>query len=179
MTLTDLVLPAFAQMLEALSGQLGKAREQWLGEGLGEGKPLETLMAARLAPDMLPLAAQVHFVCIQAEEARARLQNEAIEAPEAPRSFDEAEALVIRTITRLRAAGAEDRPVDEARRIELTVPGGMTFDLDLAEYIRSWAIAQFHFHLVTAYAILRHQGISLGKADYVPHMVRFLRSDGA
>lgn len=47
--------------------------------------------------------------------------------------------------------------------------------MSLAEYVRSWSAPQFYFHLMTAYAILRHNGVDLGQADYVPHAARFLR----
>jgi hypothetical protein len=51
----------------------------------------------------------------------------------------------------------------------------MIFDLTGEQYARDWALAQFYFHLNTAYAILRNQKIELGKADYVPHMFAYLR----
>ena len=50
------------------------------------------------------------------------------------------------------------------------------FVLTAEQYARDWALPQFYFHLMTAYAILRSQGIALGKADYVPHMFPYLRS---
>lgn len=175
MDLKHLILPSFAQMLDALTGQLEKAKDAWEKDG----KPVESLMAARLAPDMFPLSAQVQFACIQAEEVRARLFDEKIEAVEAPQSFDQAKQLIQQTIGRLRAASAGNRHTDETRAIELNLQAGMTFDLDLFEYVRSWSIPQFYFHLITAYAIMRHEGISLGKADYVPHMFRFLRADAS
>ena len=175
MNLAKLIIPSFAQMLEALAGQLDKSKEQLEGEG----KSVETLMSARLAPDMFPLSAQVQFVCIQAEEARARLCDEQIETVDAPESFSQAKTLLSRTVGRLRAAAGEDRNVDQARPIKLSLRDGTSFDLDLFEYVRSWSIPQFYFHLITAYAIMRREGINLGKADYVPHMFRFVRAEGA
>ena len=173
MTPKDLIFPAFAQMLEALSGQLDKARETFDGEG----KSFETLMASRLAPDMFPLASQVQFVCIQSEEAIGRLFDRDIAAVEAPQSFDAAKALISQTIDRLCAAHESKTQVDTARDIALELQNGMTFDLDAPEYVRSWLIPQFYFHLITAYAIMRSHGVGLGKPDYVPHMFRFLRQD--
>ena len=184
MHLRDLVLPGYLQMLRALGGQLDKAREQLERED----KPVDALLSARLAPDMFPLAMQVQFVCLQAEEARARLLDEAIDAPDAPpEAMAEAQAMLNRTIERLEAARADAPPAndhrdeggDEARMIELAIQNGMVFDLDLAEYVRSWALPQFYFHLITGYAIMRKEGIALGKPDYVPHMFRFLREGTA
>ena len=169
----ELVLPSFAQMLEALSGQLDKARAHFEGEG----KSVEILMAARLAPDMFPLASQVQFVCIQSEEALGRLFDRDIVAVEEPQSFDDAKALIAQTVDRLRSAHESEAQVDSAREIALALQNGMTFDLDLPEYVRSWLIPQFYFHLIAAYAVMRLNGVDLGKADYVPHMFRFLRQD--
>jgi hypothetical protein len=179
MRLDEFVIPAFAQMLEALSGQIDKASEALERDG----KRFEVLMSARLAPDMLPLSSQIQFACTQAEEARARLLAVPPAASSAPASRDDATSLLAGTVARLRAADADadadSRAVDEARAVTLELADGMIFDLDLAEYIKSWSIPQFYFHLVTAYAIMRHHGIDLGKADYVPHMFRFLRAGEA
>lgn len=59
--------------------------------------------------------------------------------------------------------------------IVIELPGNVTFDMTGEHYARDWALPQFYFHIVTAYAILRHHGITLGKADYVPHMFAYLR----
>ena len=57
----------------------------------------------------------------------------------------------------------------------LELPNGMAFDMAAEEYVRDWALPQFYFHVVTAYAILRHHGVAIGKGDYVPHMFAYLR----
>lgn len=173
MNLQDLLLPSYAQMLEALLGQLEKAK----AGAEKDAAAIEDLMSARLAPDMFPLSSQLHFVCLQAEEAKARLLGDAIASVEPPQSFEDAKALISNTIERLRAAAATARDVDETRAIELVLSAEMTFDLDLAEYVRSWSIPQFYFHLITAYAIMRRHGVDLGKADYVPHMFAYLRKE--
>ncbi len=175
MRLDELVIPAFAQMLEALSGQIDKASEALERDG----KPFEELMSARLAPDMLPLSSQIQFACTQAEELRARLAGEPPAASPAPATYADAKTLLARTVAELRTAAASGHAVDEARAITLELADGMIFDLDLAEYIKSWSIPQFYFHLVTAYSIMRHHGIDLGKADYVPHMFGFRRAGEA
>jgi len=65
------------------------------------------------------------------------------------------------------------------RLIVHELPNGMIFDLTAEEYARDWTLAQFYFHIMTAYAILRSEGVDLGKADYVPHMLTYLRSESA
>ena len=59
--------------------------------------------------------------------------------------------------------------------ISFTLPNGMTFDMTAATYVRDWADPQFYFHRVAAYAVLRHMGVPLGKADYVAYMMQYLR----
>lgn len=54
-----------------------------------------------------------------------------------------------------------------------------SFDLNGEGYARDWALPQFYFHIMAAYAILRHQGIALGKADYSAHMFAYLRRGAA
>ena len=65
--------------------------------------------------------------------------------------------------------GDPDRPIAHA------LPAGMIFDLTADRYARDWTLPQFYFHLMIAYAILRSEGVDLGKVDYVPHMFAYLR----
>jgi hypothetical protein len=64
---------------------------------------------------------------------------------------------------------------DDQRPIAHQIPNGMIFDLTAMQYARDWALPQFYFHVMAIYAILRGEGIALGKADYVSHMFRYLR----
>lgn len=180
MSLTRHLVPAYAQMLRALSGWLDKAHAH---HGAEAGGP----MSWRLAPDMLPLASQIRFACLQAQEATYRLRGEPLpralddlaragrEAGERPGSLDEARDCIADTLARLEALAPQalDGGVDAPVTIELP---GLTFDMVGESYARDWALPQFYFHLMTAYAILRHHGVPLGKADYVPHMFGYLRT---
>ena len=181
MKLNDVLVPTYLQMLKALSGWLGKASEQ-----LTEDKAA-TIMHARLADDMFPLFTQVCFTCVQAQEGMARLMQQELPASigglladgrnamERPWSIAEAQARIADTIKGVEAAaaGAPDR--DPETSIAHALPNGMIFDLTAAQYVRDWAIPQLYFHIMAAYAILRAQGVNLGKADYVAHMFAFLR----
>lgn len=181
MSFTDLLVPTYKQMLSALSGWLGKARAQ-----MPDGRA-EALLAARLAPDMFPLSTQVRFACVQAQEGMFRLKgetfpasidallNEGRNAGERPGSIADAQARIAETIALLDdlAPGALD--ADPERPIAHALPNGMIFDLTAEQYARDWALPQFYFHLMIAYAILRCEGVDLGKADYVAHMFAYLR----
>ena len=179
MTLPDILLPTYVQMLGALSAWLAKAEAQ-----RPDGRA-ETLLVARLAPDMFPLSTQIRFACVQAQEGLFRLLgqkfppsievllNEGRNAADRPGTIADARARVAETIAMIEAA---DVPaLDPATPIAHALPQGMVFDLTAEQYVQDWALPQFYFHVMTAYAILRAQGVELGKADYVAHMLPYLR----
>jgi uncharacterized protein len=181
MSLTSLVVPTFTNMLRALSGWLAKAEAQMPATA-------EALLSARLAPDMFPLATQIRFACVQAQEASHRLRGEAFPgsiddllnegrgAGERPGSIAQAQARIAETLALLEglAPGALDLAPESAVAHELA--NGMTFDLTAEQYARDWTLGQFYFHVMIAYAILRAEGVELGKADYIPHMIPHLRT---
>jgi hypothetical protein len=170
-------------MLKALSGWLRKAEAQM------SPADAEALLSARLAPDMFPLATQIRFACVQAQEATYRLRglpfpasldellNEGRNAGEQPGSIADAQSRLAETIALLEGLepAALDRSPDTPIAHEL--PNGMIFDLTAEEYARDWTLGQFYFHVMIAYAILRSQKVELGKADYIPHMLRHLRTE--
>lgn len=181
MSLTTFLVPTYVQMLTTLSAWLDKAQGQL------PAAEAEALLSARLAPDMYPLATQIRFACVQAHEAVYRLQgeafpdslnivlNEARDAGERPGSMLDAKARIAETVALLESLSddALDGPADAA--IAHALPNGMILDLTAEQYARDWALSQFYFHLMTAYAILRAQGVMLGKADYVAHMFPYIR----
>ena len=185
MTLTDLLVPTYRNMLRMLLGLLDKAEAQ-----LGSGKA-EALLSARLAPDMWPLATQLRFAAVQAQEGPHRLlgqpipqsvedaQNEGRNAGENPGTLIEARARIGEALAFLDGlpADALDRAPGE-EGMALTLPMGLTFDLTRAQFARDWALSQFYFHVMSAYAILRKEGVDIGKRDYVPHMFGYLRESG-
>ena len=181
MLLQHMLVPTYVQMLGALSAWLGKAEAARPGEGA------QALLTARLAPDMFPLSTQIRFACVQAQEGVFRLRQEALppsvalllnegrNAAEHPGSIADARARIAETIAVVEAAATDAPDIDPATPIAHTLPQGMIFDLTAEQYVRDWALPQFYFHLMTAYTILRAQGVDLGKADYVAHMFAYLR----
>jgi hypothetical protein len=185
--LTSLILPGFAQMLRALSAWLDKAS----AHVEARGDDASALMSLRLAPDMYPLSAQVRFACFQAQEAVHRLRGEppperleevrreGWNAGERPGSLAEARARIAEAVSFLDEVAAGTLDDGAGRRVTLELPNGMAFDMSGEQYVRDWSLPQFYFHLVTAYGILRHHGVELGKADLVPHMLAYLRPGSA
>ncbi|AKM11956.1 DUF1993 family protein [Croceicoccus naphthovorans] len=181
MTPSSILSATYVQHLHLLANWLTKARDQ-LGDAAAQD-----LLVSRIAPDMFPLATQVRFVCAQALEGTYRLREmefpalvgemlkEGQNAGDAPGTIDSALARIEQTITVVEKllnpakVDAPDRPVAHS------LPIGIVFDVTLEQYVRDWALPQFYFHLVTAYAIMRGQGVELGKADFVAHMFAHVR----
>ena len=180
MSFTRLLVPTYIQMLGRLSAWLEKAQAQRPDDA-------EALLSARLAPDMFPLATQIRFACRQAQEAVFRLKGEAFpessnilleegrNAGEHPGSIADAQARIAETIDLLNALSATALDIKPETPIAHALPAGITFDLTAEQFARDWALPQFYFHVMTAYAILRAGGTELGKTDYVAHMLPYLR----
>ena len=163
----DLLLTTYDNMLGSLDAWLAKAAEDPRGDAL---------LGHKLAEDMFPLSRQIRFVCNLPGEAMAGAAGVAYSSSDID---DETLAAARERVGATRALikgwretpfGADDDPV------ELSLANGMTFDLKTDSYVCDWALPQFYFHLMTAYAILRAAGIPLGKADYVGFMFRYLRA---
>lgn len=181
MTLKELLAPTYVQMLQALAAWLRKAQAE------RPGAAADALLLARLAPDMFPLSTQVRFACVQAQEGMHRLHGAAFppalqellgegrNAGEHPGTMADALARIDETVALVTSPAAQPMDPDEQRPIAHMLPAGLVFDLTAAQFARDWALPQFYFHVMTAYAILRNQGISLGKVDYVAHMLGYLR----
>ena len=164
-------IPCFAQMLRALLSLLSKGE----ATALERGYDPQTLLDARLAPDMHDLARQVQYACTQAQEAVQRLTQQPVRTLTPPENVATAKALIERTLIILDSVDRAQIEEGAGRKIAIELPNGMAFDMTGSEYAVNWAIPQFYFHLVTAYNILRHNGVPLGKADYVQHMFAYLR----
>ncbi len=156
---------AFDQNLAMLDGLLAKAARHEAGDDL---------LAVRLAEDMLPLATQIRFVGHQVVNTLNLLAGGDYTLSETdPATLAQARA----HITDLRAMMADHPAQDWAgsgEQVEFGPGQGYTFAAQAHEYTRDWALPNFYFHAVTAYAILRHQGLAIGKADFLPYMMRYL-----
>jgi uncharacterized protein len=181
MSLTNMLVPTYSQMLKTLGGWLAKAQAQL------PAADAEALLSARLAPDMFPLSTQIRFACVQAHEAISRLKGEDFSATrenlltegrsagDQPGSIADAQARITETIALLEGVRPDALDANADMTIAHELPNGMIFDLTADQYARDWTLPQFYFHLMAAYAILRREGVALGKVDYVPHMFQYIR----
>lgn len=179
MSPTNLLVPTYKQMLQALAAWLDKADRHGVDD--------RALLSARLAPDMFGLSTQVRFSCLQAYEGVARLcgepfpqiwhllLEEGLNAGDRPGSRADAQERIGETLAFLKSLGPDALDAGANRAIAIELPDGKVFDMTGDQYVRDWALPQFYFHIMTAYAILRSQGVNLGKADYVQHAFAYLR----
>ncbi|WP_297509399.1 DUF1993 family protein [uncultured Caulobacter sp.] len=172
MDLRALTIPTYVQMLKGLSAQLAKGEAYAAEHGLSP----DDLIGGRLAPDMFPLSTQVRFCCTQASDLLRHLTGADSFAPaEDATDFASLRAQLADAVARLEAAPASAFDGVAEKAIEMKMPNGIVFDLTGEQFVRDWAFAQFYFHLTTAYAILRHKGVPLGRPDWVQHMFAYIR----
>jgi hypothetical protein len=136
------------------------------------------LAQERLAPDMLPLAMQVRFVCDQARLGVARLVGEeppAVAEAETDADFAGFKARIDRTIAYVESVAEDRYKGAETRAVAFPLAGELSVEFTGEQFLRDFAFPNFYFHLITAYAILRSQGVQLGKADYMAHIGYALR----
>ena len=159
-----LAMDTYVPALRSLVGLLDKGAEYARMQGMDA----EALLSERLAPDMYPLSRQIQLACHHAKDGTARITGSEppkIETKEL--KFAELNALVEKTIEGLTAISAKAFEGGEGRRIELSLQGQRVFDANGFQFLCHWSFAHFYFHLVTAYDILRHNGVGLGKRDYM------------
>ncbi|AZF21986.1 hypothetical protein C4J89_3158 [Pseudomonas sp. R4-35-07] len=171
MSVYTVTIPCFAQMLRALSFLLSKGQ----ASAQEHGYDPQILLESRLAPDMHDLARQIQYACTQAQEAVLRLTQQPVRSLTPPGNLAAAQALIESTLAFLDSVDQAQIEEGAERQISIELPNGMAFDMSGSEYAVNWATPQFYFHLITAYNILRHNGVPLGKADYVRHMFAYLR----
>jgi hypothetical protein len=156
-------VPVFTQMLKALRGILAKAEQQ--AEQMKVAP--EVLLQARLYPNMFPLVRQVQIATDFAKGCPARLAG--IEPPkfeDTEKTFPELLARIDRTLEFIGSIPAAQVDGQEDRTITLTL-GGQSMTFKGQPYLLHFALPNFYFHATTAYAILRHNGIDVGKRDFV------------
>ncbi len=139
----------------------------WLDKASAE-KDESALLEARLAPDMRPLPAQYQMASDSAKNAVARLTGtEAPSMPDTEQSFAELRDRCDKTIAYLKGFDANTLNGSEQREVVLKFPNGQGYQFNGADYLTGFALPNFFFHVTTAYAILRHKGIAIGKMDFL------------
>ncbi len=159
----DASVPVMLRGLTNLSKILDKAAAQ----AKSEDKPLSDLTGATLAADMKPLTFQIQSASDAAKGCAARLAG--IEAPSMPdteTTFPELQQRLQKTIAFLNTIKPEQLAGAEDREIVLKFPNG-EFKFNGRDFLANFSLPNYFFHVTTAYAILRHKGIAIGKMDFL------------
>ncbi|HWG30225.1 MAG TPA: DUF1993 domain-containing protein [Steroidobacteraceae bacterium] len=164
MSMSSASIPVFEVGLNALAALLDKAA------AYAETKRIDpaVLLNARLFPDMFALTRQVQVVCDQAKNGGARLAG--IDPPkyeDTEATLPELKARIAKTLAFVKTL--DGGSIDAAASREVTFPLGPknTGRMKGADYLNFFVLPNFHFHLATAYGILRHSGVEIGKLDFL------------
>lgn len=163
LTMYQASVPQFIKMLGNLKSILDKAATHATSKKIDES----VFVNARLSPDMLPLTAQVQIATDFARGTTARLVG--VEPPKVEdneKSFAELTARIDAAIAYVRTFSAAQVDGSETRQITRTIRGApKTFSGQ--DYLIQYSLPNFYFHVTTAYAILRHNGVEIGKLDFL------------
>ena len=162
-TLHSASVPTFTRMLGNLLTWFDKAEAHAAAKKFDPS----VLLSTRLAPDMLPFSAQIQIACDAAKFGVSRIAG--VDAPK----FDDKEASFAELRERVRktidfVASVPASQIDGKEEAELIVPrrsGPVTWKAEA--YLKNHVLPNFFFHLTTAYALLRHNGVNLGKSDFL------------
>jgi len=164
LSMYDASIPVFKQMLTALSDVLKKA------EAHATEKKIEpdALLQSRLFPDMFPLIRQVQIAVDFSKGVSSRLAGIEVPSwPETETSFADLQALIAKGLAHLDSVTPEQFEQSESREIVLRPGTPKEKKLAGRVYLLQYGLPQFFFHVTTAYALLRHNGVAIGKRDFM------------
>ena len=164
MSFYDAVVPAYLQMLNSLTGLLTKAEAHCAAKKVDPS----VLLGSRLFPDMLPLSKQIQLVSDFAAKGCARLtHSEVPSTPDTETSFAELKQRLAKTIDYVKSF--KPAQFEGADTKDVTFPMGpdKTMTLKGQQFISNFSLPQFYFHAAIAHGILRHNGVEVGKRDYM------------
>jgi hypothetical protein len=164
MSFHDAAVPAFLQILGSLSGLITKAEAHCKAKNI---QP-EVLLGARLYPDMLPLSRQVQLACDFSGKACARLTgSEVPSTPDTEKTFEELRQRLARTIDYVKAFKPAQFDGGDARDVTFPIGADKSLTLKGQQFLNAFAFPNFYFHAATAHGILRHNGVEVGKRDFL------------
>ncbi|MCY1526281.1 hypothetical protein D9M68_612900 [compost metagenome] len=163
LTMYEASIPVLARMLDNLSNILKKAEANAQARGIEPNVFIES----RLAPDMYPLVRQVQIASDMAKGCAARLAG--VEVPswaDTETSFEELQARIAKTQEFIKGVDVAQLEGSESRTVVLKMRSG-EISFSGRDYLLHFALPNFYFHVTAAYAILRHNGVDVGKMDFL------------
>jgi hypothetical protein len=163
LSLSSLTINTFQQTLGALSNILDKTAAHC------EAKKIDpsVLLGSRLAPDMFALTKQVQLACDFAKNCIGRLTGEPPKFPDDEKTIPELKARIAKTLDYLKGFKAADIDATEGKDITFPIGPQQTMTLKGDAYVINVVLPNFYFHSATAYDILRHNGLEIGKRDFL------------
>jgi hypothetical protein len=164
MPLYDATVPAFLQILGSLTGILNKAETHCKAKNIAP----EVLLGARLYPDMLPLTRQIQIASDFAGKTCARLTgSEVPTTPDTETTFEELKARLAKTSDYVKTFKPAQFEGGETRDVEFPIGPTQRMTLPGQQYLSRVAFPNFYFHAAIAHGILRHNGVEIGKRDFL------------
>jgi hypothetical protein len=164
MSFYESAVPAYLQMLGSLSASLKKA------EAHAAAKKIEpdALLGTRLFPDMLPLTRQIQLACDFATKGSARLTGSDVPSiPDTETTFDELQQRIAKTVDYLKTYKPAQFDGAEVREVTFPTGPGKTTTMTGQQFLSSFSLPSFYFHVTTAHGILRMCGVEVGKRDFL------------
>jgi hypothetical protein len=164
MSFYDATVPAFLQILGSLQGLLTKAEAHCKAKNIAP----EVLLSARLYPDMLPFSKQIQIATDSATRACARLtQNEIPAFPDTEKSFEDLRQRLVKAADYVKSFKPAQFDGADSREVTFPIGGDKTMTLKGQQFVSSFSFPNFYFHAATAHGILRHNGVEIGKRDFL------------
>jgi uncharacterized protein len=155
-------VPSFIGMLTNI--------KSWLDLAAATGNEAD-LIQAKLTDDMFPLARQIQIASDAAKGAGARMTDtEAPAMPDEESTFAELKARCDKTIAFLQSIDVAAFDAGATREVAITFPNGGGVKFDGQTFLTQFAVPNFYFHATTTYAILRANGVNIGKQNYLAHL---------
>jgi uncharacterized protein len=164
MSVYDATVPAFLQILGSLNGILIKAEAYCTTKGI---KP-DVLLGARLYPDMLPLSRQIQLVCDFAGKTCAHVAHvEVPTTPDTEKTFAELRQRIAKTVDYLKSFKPAQFEGADSKDVTFQAGPNTSMTLKGQEFLNRMAFPNFYFHAAIAHGILRHNGVEIGKRDFL------------
>jgi hypothetical protein len=164
MSFYDVSVPAFLQTLGGLQGILTKAEAHCEARKIAP----EVLLGARLYPDMLPLSKQIQLASDFAMKGCARLTHSDVPStPDTEKTFDELKQRLAKAIDYVKTFKPAQFEGADIKDVSFPAGPDKTMTLKGQQFLTGFAFPNFYFHAATAHGILRHNGVEIGKRDFL------------
>jgi uncharacterized protein len=164
MSFYDATVPAYLQILGSLSGLLDKAEAHCKAKNITP----EVLLTARLYPDMLPFTKQIQLASDFAAKGCARLtQSEVPSTPDTETTIEQLKQRLAKTIDTVKGYKPAQFEGADAKNVTFPIGPDKTMTLTGQQFLSGFSLPNFYFHAATAHGILRHNGVEIGKRDFM------------